>query len=75
MAKKSDFFREGEHDDHLENVDRYRTKRCTPEILREYILKIGHYPTMLELKGEFGAILGPIMCGHELQKTGRYPIF
>ena len=75
MSSKRDFIREGEQENDEWELDRFRTKKCTPEILLSFINKLGHYPTMLELKGEFGVILGPILCGHELQKCGKWPQF
>jgi hypothetical protein len=52
-----------------------KDRRCTPELLLEFMLKLGKYPTLAELRHEFGGVLGPIVDGWELQRTGRWPTF
>ena len=74
-AKKADLLREGEYDHDEFNEGSLRAKPCTPEILLKFILKLGHCPTKRECLEEFGAWLGPIMCGHELKEQGKWPKF
>jgi hypothetical protein len=58
-----------------EPQERGPDRRCTPELLLEFMAKLGKYPTLAELKKEFGGILGPMVDGWELQRTGRWPAF
>ncbi len=58
-----------------DQADRGEGDRCTPELLRAYILDLGRYPTLQECKKRFGGILGPIFDGWELQRRGEYPTF
>lgn len=48
--------------------------RCTPELLWEFIretrARTGKSPTLLDCKGRFGGILGPLVCGWELERRG-----
>lgn len=59
--------------DEEEPKERGPDKRCTPELLLEFMLHIGRYPTMGELKYVFGGILGPLIDGWELQRRGEWP--
>lgn len=47
---------------------------CTPELLLEFIRKTqklqNRFPTLLEIKHEFGGIIGAIVDGWELQRRG-----
>jgi hypothetical protein len=48
-------------------------RRCTPDLLLAWLLELGRQPTLQECKQHFGGILGPLFCGWELQRQGRWP--
>lgn len=55
-----------------EDVARVR-RRCTPELLLALIERLGRMPTLLEIKQEFGGILGAYVSAWTLQAEGRWP--
>lgn len=52
---------------------RQHAARCTPDLLLEFINKLGRMPTLHECKQEFGGILGPMLDGWTLRDQGRLP--
>lgn len=50
--------------------------RCTPEVLKEFVLRslkaTGKVPTLAECKAEFGGIIGAIVAAWELRRVGEW---
>jgi len=77
---KRDLFDPGDEDDdsrghHLRPED----DRCTPEKLEAFIRltlgAVGRFPTLQEIKRQFGGLLGAYLDGWELQRRGVWQEF
>ena len=68
-----------DHDDHdkLPDPGEAPDRRCTPELLWEFIQdtesRTGKSPTLRDCMARFGGLLGPLVSGWELQRRGLLP--